>query len=172
MTENTFTDSPAVTEIETHPVLAVKDLSVSFSGRSGRQQALNGVSFTVNKGEVVAVVGESGSGKSVTSLTIMGLLAASARIDGGEIEFNARDGRHHMLLGLKEEARRRLRGREIAMIFQEPMTSLNPVLKVQDQLTEALLDHHMCDAVAAKLKARTLLHKVRIADVDRVMKSY
>ncbi len=172
MTENTFTDALAMTETATRPVLAIKDLSVSFSGRSGRRQALNGVSFTVNPGEVVAVVGESGSGKSVTALTIMGLLASSAYIDGGEMAFNARDGRQHSLLGLKEDALRRLRGREIAMIFQEPMTSLNPVLKVQDQLTEALLDHQLCDAAAAKQKARTLLQKVRIADVERVMTSY
>ncbi|MEH2922200.1 dipeptide ABC transporter ATP-binding protein [Samsonia erythrinae] len=154
------------------PVLEIDDLSVSFSGRSGTHQALKGISFTVNKGEVVAVVGESGSGKSVTSLTVMGLLADSANIERGTIRFTARDGLQHDLLTIKAEARRKLRGRDLAMIFQEPMTSLNPVLKVGDQLTEALLDHKICDAGSANQKARELLHKVRIADVDRVMKSY
>ncbi|HEY0209265.1 ABC transporter ATP-binding protein [Acerihabitans sp.] len=172
MTENTCTDSLMATAIETRPVLTVKDLSVSFGGRSGRRQALNGVSFTVNKGEVVAIVGESGSGKSVTSLAVMGLLPASAFIERGDIVFTDRAGRRHALAGIKAEARRKLRGREMAMIFQEPMSSLNPVLKVADQLTEALLDHGLCDAAAARLKARELLHKVRIADVDRVMDSY
>ncbi|MEQ9889301.1 ABC transporter ATP-binding protein [Pectobacterium zantedeschiae] len=154
------------------PVLEIDDLSVSFSGRSGTHQALKGISFTVNKGEVVAVVGESGSGKSVTSLAVMGLLADSANIERGALRFTARDGKQHDLLSMKAEARRKLRGRDLAMIFQEPMTSLNPVLKVGDQLTEALLDHKICDAASADKKARELLRKVRIADVDRVMKSY
>ncbi|WP_437609245.1 ABC transporter ATP-binding protein [Erwinia sp. V71] len=149
------------------PVLAVNDLSVSFHGRSGKNLALKGVSFSVNQGEIVAVVGESGSGKSVTSLAVMGLLAASAKIERGNVEFAGRD-----LFALNDEQRRQLRGRGMAMIFQEPMTSLNPVLKVGDQLTEALRDHQLCDAQAAQLKARELLRKVRIADVDRVMKSY
>ncbi|MEE3652189.1 MULTISPECIES: ABC transporter ATP-binding protein [unclassified Brenneria] len=154
------------------PVLEINDLSVSFSGRSGKHLALKGISFTLNKGEVVAVVGESGSGKSVTSLAVMGLLADAARIERGSVRFTGRDGRQHTLLDMKAEQRRQLRGREMAMIFQEPMTSLNPVLKVGDQLTEALRDHQICDAASAEKKARELLHKVRIADVDRVMKSY
>ena len=168
MMEHAPTAPLAVSE----PVLAIDDLCVSFTGRAGKHTALKGVSFTVNKGEVVAIVGESGSGKSVTSLTIMGLLADSAAIERGRITFNARHGEQYALLDLKEDQRRQLRGRDMAMIFQEPMTSLNPVLKVGDQLTEALCDHHLCDAATAHKKARELLHKVRIADVDRVMKSY
>lgn len=154
------------------PVLEIDDLSVSFSGRSGKHVALKSVSFSVNKGEIVAIVGESGSGKSVTSLTAMGLLASSAAIERGSIHFHSRHGQRHDLLNMKEDARRQLRGRDMAMIFQEPMTSLNPVLKVGDQLTEALRDHQLCDAATADKKARELLRKVRIADVDRVMKSY
>ncbi|NKI73850.1 ABC transporter ATP-binding protein [Dickeya sp. CFBP 2040] len=174
MTDTTSTAIPAATVSNPapQPVLEIDDLSVSFSGRSGTHLALKGVSFSLNKGEVVAVVGESGSGKSVTSLTVMGLLAASARIERGGIRFTDSSGRRHDLLTLKDDARRRLRGRDMAMIFQEPMTSLNPVLKVGDQLTEALLDHQMCDAASADRKARELLRKVRIADIDRVMNSH
>ncbi|MEW5290549.1 ABC transporter ATP-binding protein [Erwinia papayae] len=154
------------------PVLQVKDLSVSFSGRAGRNLALKGVSFSINKGEIVAVVGESGSGKSVTSLAVMGLLAPSATIEQGSIHFTPRSGTATSLLSMNSQARRRLRGREMAMIFQEPMTSLNPVLRVGDQLTEALKDHQLCDSKTAQAKARALLRKVRIADVERVMKSH
>lgn len=153
-------------------VLEIDDLSVSFSGRSRKHIALKSVSFSVNKGEIVAIVGERGSGKSVTSLTAMGLLANSAAIERGSIHFHSRHGQRHDLLNMKEDDRRQLRGRDMAMIFQEPMTSLNPVLKVGDQLTEALRDHQLCDAATADKKARELLRKVRIADVDRVMKSY
>jgi glutathione transport system ATP-binding protein len=154
------------------PVLAIQDLCVSFRGRSGVHRALNGVSFEIHPGEIVAVVGESGSGKSVTSLAIMGLLAASAHTERGAILFRDRRGKQHDLSTLSEEQRRTLRGREMAMIFQEPMTSLNPVLRVGDQLTEALRDHQLCDKAQATARARTLLQQVRIADVDRVMKSY
>lgn len=154
------------------PVLAIQDLSVSFRGRSGENQALKGISFNIHQGEIVAVVGESGSGKSVTSLAVMGLLAASGRIDRGSMQFRDRQGKAHQLANLNETQRRALRGREMAMIFQEPMTSLNPVLRVGDQLTEALRDHQICDKSQADARARELLRQVRIADVDRVMKSY
>ncbi|WP_371327836.1 MULTISPECIES: ABC transporter ATP-binding protein [Dickeya] len=167
----TFNDANTAS-LAPRPVLEIDDLSVSFRGRSGSHLALNGVSFCINKGEVVAVVGESGSGKSVTSLTVMGLLADSARIERGAIRFTDNHGQCHDLLALKEETRRSLRGRDMAMIFQEPMTSLNPVLNVGDQLTEALRDHRLCDAASAREKARDLLLRVRIADVDRVMNSY
>lgn len=174
MTAITLTspDTAAPSGSVTTPVLAVNDLSVSFHGRSGRNLALKGVSFSVNKGEIVAVVGESGSGKSVTSLAVMGLLTASATIERGSVQFYGRDGNTRDLLSLDAEQRRRLRGRDMAMIFQEPMTSLNPVLKVGDQLTEALRDHQLCDSKTADKKARELLRQVRIADVDRVMKSH
>ena len=94
---STESADPLLPETRNRPILQVKDLSVSFSGRQGQTQALKGVSFSINKGEVVAVVGESGSGKSVTSLSIMGLLAESAHIDGGSIEFTTRGGVRHSL---------------------------------------------------------------------------
>ncbi|MGP4131200.1 ABC transporter ATP-binding protein [Pantoea tagorei] len=165
-------DAASVADSARAPVLAIEHLSVSFRGRSGSHQALHDVSFAIQPGEIVAVVGESGSGKSVTSLAVMGLLAASARIDGGAIRFRDRTGETRDLSRLSDEQRRRLRGREMAMIFQEPMTSLNPVLRVGDQLTEALRDHRLCSGAEAQARARSLLRQVRIADVDRVMKSY
>ncbi|RJT41164.1 ABC transporter ATP-binding protein [Rahnella woolbedingensis] len=156
----------------TVPILQINDLSVTFSGRQGKTQALKGVSFSVNKGEVVAVVGESGSGKSVTSLSVMGLLPDSAHIDAGSIEFFGRNGTRHALTSLSAESRRKLRGQEMSMIFQEPMTSLNPVLRVGDQLTEGLLDHGMANKATALNKARELLKQVRIPDVERILKCY
>ncbi len=156
----------------TVPILQINDLSVTFSGRQGKTQALKGVSFSIHKGEVVAVVGESGSGKSVTSLSVMGLLPDSAHIDAGSIEFFGRNGMRHALTSLSAEPRRKLRGQEMSMIFQEPMTSLNPVLRVGDQLTEGLLDHGMANKATALNKARELLKQVRIPDVDRILKCY
>ena len=156
----------------TVPILQINDLSVTFSGRQGKTQALKGVSFSINKGEVVAVVGESGSGKSVTSLSVMGLLPDSAHIDAGSIDFIGRNGTRHALTALSAEARRKLRGQEMSMIFQEPMTSLNPVLRVGDQLTEGLLDHGMATKANALIKARELLKQVRIPDVERILKYY
>ncbi|TKI04888.1 ABC transporter ATP-binding protein [Martelella alba] len=153
-------------------VLSIRDLDVSFASRDGARQALHGVSLDIRAGEVVAVVGESGSGKSVMSLAVMGLLADNASINRGSVEYLSREGRRDDMLTLTEEQRRQRRGREIAMIFQEPMTSLNPVLRVGDQLTEALLDHRLCSRKIARARARDLLSEVRIADVDRVMKSY
>nr|MBA2817317.1 Glutathione import ATP-binding protein GsiA [Candidatus Pantoea persica] len=165
MTHTSLPDAAGVADPDGEPVLAIEHLSISFRGRSGAHQALHDVSFAIQPGEIVAVVGESGSGKSVTSLAVMGLL-------GGAICFRDRAGTTHDLSQLCDERRRRLCGREMAMIFQEPMTSLNPVLRVDDQLTESLRDHQLCSGAEAQARARSLLRQVRIADVDRVMKSY
>ncbi|CAM3528865.1 Glutathione import ATP-binding protein GsiA [Vibrio aerogenes CECT 7868] len=153
------------------PLLSIRDLNVSFRSHEGINRALRDVSFSVERGEIVAVVGESGSGKSVTSLSIMGLLSGSAVVEKGSILFQSGEFSKD-LLSLTDEEQRQIRGKEISMIFQEPMTSLNPVLRISDQLTEALLDHQLCSKKEAYSKACELLQQVHIADVDRVMSSY
>jgi len=116
------------------PLLDVRHLSTQFTTRGGIVRAVDDVSWDVREGETVALVGESGCGKSVSALSVMRLVAPPAgRIVGGEIWFGGKD-----LLRLSEEEMRRVRGREIAMVFQEPMTSLNPVLSVGRQLTEGV----------------------------------
>ncbi|MFM2477185.1 dipeptide ABC transporter ATP-binding protein [Celerinatantimonas sp. MCCC 1A17872] len=154
------------------PLLKISDLTIGFKSREGVNRALDGVSFEINRGEVVAVVGESGSGKSVTSLSLMGLLSDNAVIENGQALYCPDEKNHYDLTKIDETAQRKLRGQSLAMIFQEPMTSLNPVLKIGDQLTEALRDHHLCSREQAWQKAMTLLDKVRINDVERVMQSY
>src|SRR5437762_11040346 len=119
------------------PLLEVEGLKTHFFTRDGVVRAVDGVSFTIEPGETLALVGESGCGKSVTSLSIMRLIASPpGRTVAGTIRFNDRD-----LLGLSEPAMRAVRGNEISMIFQEPMTSLNPVLTVGGQIAEALVLH-------------------------------
>jgi len=118
------------------PLLSVKDLRIAFSG----QEAVRGISFEIAAGETLGLVGESGSGKSATSLAVLRLLPASAAVSGG-IRFARADGVVEELLSLPEEVMRRHRGSSIAMIFQEPMTALNPVMKVGRQIAEALLAH-------------------------------
>ena len=118
------------------PLLEVQDLRVHFETSRGIVRAVDGISYSVKRGEVVAIVGESGCGKSVSSLAIMRLLASTARIPSGRIVFEGRN-----LLELSEEEMREVRGRDISMIFQEPMTSLNPVLSIGRQLTEPLEIH-------------------------------
>lgn len=121
---------------EASPLLSVSDLRIAFS----RQEAVRGVSFAIAPGETLGLVGESGSGKSATSLALMQLLPPSAAVRG-KIQFLRADGVSDDLLSLPEEAMRRHRGRSMAMIFQEPMTALNPVMKIGRQIAEALLAH-------------------------------
>ena len=145
------------------PLLAVRHLSTHFDTDAGTVKAVEDVSFSLAAGETLAVVGESGSGKSVTSLSIMGLVASPpGRIVGGEILFRTRDGTVVDLARLPARALRRLRGRDIAMIFQEPMTSLNPVLTVGSQIAEAAQIHLGMDGSAAMKRAREMLELVEI----------
>jgi oligopeptide/dipeptide ABC transporter ATP-binding protein len=150
------------------PLLEVRSLRTEFATARGRLVAVDGISYDVLPGETVALVGESGCGKSVSALSVLRLVASPpGRIVGGEIRFRGRD-----LLGLSEEEMRRVRGREIAMVFQEPMTSLNPVLTVARQLTEGLEIHLGMSPAAARARAAELLQMVGIPDPERRLDQY
>ncbi|MBI4636989.1 MAG: ABC transporter ATP-binding protein [Candidatus Rokubacteria bacterium] len=149
-------------------LLEVKSLRTQFRTSGGVVRAVDDVSWDVGEGETVALVGESGCGKSVSALSIMRLIEAPAgRIVGGQVLFKGRD-----LLGLTDEEMRRVRGREIAMIFQEPMTSLNPVLTIGRQLTEGLEIHLGITTAQARARAVELLGMVGIPDPARRLPQY
>ncbi len=149
-------------------LLEVRDLKTYFFTTGGIVRAVDGISYDVNEGETVALVGESGCGKSVSALSIMRLVAAPAgRILSGQIVFKGQD-----LRALDEEAMRRIRGREIAMVFQEPMTSLNPVLTIARQLTEPLEIHLGMTPEVARHRAGELLAMVGIPDAERRLAQY
>jgi len=150
----------------TEPLLSVRDLSVTFRSDDGDVTAVRGMSFDVMPGEVLAVVGESGSGKSVTSLAIMGLLPRSARISGSAMF----DGKE--LIGADIKDLRRIRGKDIAMIFQDPMTALNPVFTVGNQIVEAITLHNDITEKAAWERATDLLFQVGIPDPKRRIRLY
>ena len=148
---------------DTFPRLEVRGLATSFATDGGRIQSVADVSFAIHAGETLALVGESGSGKSVTSLSLMGLHAKTSQAQvGGEAWFVRRDGVRVNLLALPEAQRRALRGNEIAMIFQEPMTSLNPVLTVGEQIAESVRLHQGLDRAAARAHAQRMLELVEI----------
>ncbi len=149
-------------------LLDIDDLAVEFRGRSGTVRAVDGLSLSVAKGETVAIVGESGCGKSVTALSIMRLLAEPAgRIAGGAIRFEGRD-----LAALSEKEMRKVRGRAISMVFQEPMTSLNPVLTVARQIVETVRLHEGLDEAAARARALAMLELVQIPEAARRLDQY
>ena len=143
-------------------VLAVNDLRTHFVFRDRSAKSVDGVTFTLKRGQTLAVVGESGSGKSVTSLSVMRLLAEPGRIVSGSILFRDRAGTVHDLARLDQKAMRRIRGREIAMIFQEPMTSLNPLYTVGDQIAEMAMLHEGLGRKEALGRARQMLELVEI----------
>ncbi|MBO8203525.1 ABC transporter ATP-binding protein, partial [Streptomyces smyrnaeus] len=139
-------------------LLEVRDLHVEFHTRDGVAQAVNGVSYSVEAGESLAVLGESGSGKSVTAQAVMGILdMPPGRITGGRILFQGRD-----LLELPEEERRKIRGSKMAMIFQDALSSLNPVLTVGYQLAEMFRVHQGLGRKEARARAVELMERVRI----------
>lgn len=153
--------------------LSVQGLKTEFATPTGASIAVNGVSFDLRRGETLAIVGESGSGKSVTSLSIMGLLPERvARITDGALQFVGKSGEIYDLSRVTDEQARSLRGGDIAMIFQEPMTSLNPVYKIGDQIAEAVLAHRNCSRADARKNALDMLRKVRISDPERRMAQY
>ncbi|QCO17036.1 ABC transporter ATP-binding protein (plasmid) [Azospirillum brasilense] len=149
------------------PVLAVDGLSIGFQNRRGLLPAVRELSFSVKSGEMLAIVGESGCGKSLTALALLGLLPPPGRVTGGTVRLEGRD-----LLALDEAALRRVRGARIAMIFQEPMTALNPVLTVGEQIMEAILEHEPVSRKAARERTLALLERVRIPDPERRFAEY
>ncbi len=154
-------------------VLEVSDLGVTFRTPAGEAEVPSGVGFVLRPGETLALVGESGSGKSVTSLAIMRLLSRDARTKvRGQVLLLDRDGRRRDLLSLSDEEMRRVRGNEISMIFQEPMTSLNPVHKVGDQIAEAIRAHRDVGEAGALERACELLDLVGISEPRKRLASY
>ncbi len=154
------------------PLIDVRGLTVEFLSKAGRFAAVNGVDFSIAPGETFALVGESGSGKSVTSLSIMGLLDRRKSRLGGEILFRDRDGAVRDLAALNAQAMARVRGGQISMIFQEPMTSLNPVQTAGAQIAEAIRLHQGVGAAIAKARAVEMLEAVEIPDPRRRAAAY
>jgi peptide/nickel transport system ATP-binding protein len=149
-------------------LLDVKDLQTHFISKKQIVKAVDGIDITINRGETVALVGESGSGKSMTSLSLMQLVPSpGGKIVGGEVNFNGED-----LLTLKEKEMRKVRGNDISMIFQEPMTSLNPVLTIGEQVMEVLLYHKKMTKEQARKKAVELLKIVGFSRAEDIIKDY
>ena len=154
-------------------LLEFKNLVTEFHTEGTTVKAVNGVSFTLNKGETIGIVGESGSGKSVTALSSMRLIPSPPGIiSGGEIIFHKDDGSATDLLKISEEEMRKFRGNDIAMIFQEPMTSLNPVFTCGDQVMEAIMLHQKLDKKAAKILTIKLFEEVQLPTPERIFSTY
>lgn len=149
-------------------ILEVKDLEINFNTYAGKVYAVRGVSFELNKGETLAIVGESGSGKTVTSKGILKLLPKYiAEIPRGSVKFEGRE-----LIKLKEKEMNKIRGKDISMIFQDPMTSLNPTMKIGDQIMESLIVHQNLSKKEAHEKAVRMLELVNIPEASKRMNSY
>lgn len=148
-------------------ILEIKDLQTVFRTTRSEITSVEDVSFSVKPGETIGIVGESGSGKSVTSLSIMGLLGKNGRVNNGEIRFMGQD-----LTKLSKDALRKYRGNEISMIFQEPMTSLNPVFSIGNQLMEQIMLHKIKDKKKAKNHAIEMLKRVGIPRPEAIMNEY
>ena len=151
----------------TEPVLSVRDLRVEFVTRRGALKAIDGISFDIAPGEVLGVVGESGAGKSVTGSAVIGLIDPPGRIAGGEVRLSGQ-----RIDNLPPEAMRRLRGKRIGMIFQDPLTSLNPLYRVGEQLVETIRTHLDLSAAAARRRAVELLTEVGIPAPDKRIDGY
>ena len=149
------------------PLLEIENLTVEFKTGSGYFRAVDGVSLTVDTGEVLAIVGESGSGKSVSMLAVMGLLPWTAKVTADRMRFEGRD-----LLGMTNKERRKIIGKDIAMIFQEPMSSLNPCFTVGFQLTEALKAHLDMDKAERRARATELLRLVGIPSPEQRLSAF
>jgi oligopeptide/dipeptide ABC transporter ATP-binding protein len=160
-------DAPDRSAPRREPLLRVRELTTEFRSDEGVVRAVDHVSFDLAPGEMLGIVGESGSGKSATSLSVMRLLPPQGRVTHGSVELEGQN-----LLALAEPAMRALRGGRVAMIFQDPMTALNPYLRVGEQLIEGAMLHLGLDAGAAARRARDLLDRVRIPDAAARLRSY
>jgi peptide/nickel transport system ATP-binding protein len=154
------------------PLLRINGLSIDFIAESGTTMALKNISISVNRNEILAIVGESGSGKSVTALSILQLLPNTAKVTNGEIIFSEDGKRDIDLSRLSGKELQQIRGDKIAMIFQEPMTSLNPVFTCGQQVAEALALHKKLSTAAAKLNAIEWLRKVKLPEPEKVFSKY
>ena len=148
-------------------ILQVKDLKTYFFDRTGKVPAVDGVDFTIRKGETLGIVGESGCGKSVTSMSILKLLPPEGKVVDGEIIFKGEN-----IVNYSAEQMEKIRGKEIAMIFQEPMTSLNPVLAIEEQIAEGLLIHESCTPAERHEKVLAIMHEVELPDPEKLCKKY
>ena len=149
------------------PTLSVRNLRTWFHTRAGVVRAVDDVSFDVHPGEILGLVGESGSGKSITGFSVLGLIDPPGRIDGGQILFKGRD-----LATLSAEELRELRGNRIAMVFQDPMMTLNPVFRIETQMVETVQAHERCSRKAAWARARDTLAAVGIPAPEERLKAY
>lgn len=163
-------------QIDREKVLEMKDLSISFKTSAGEIKAIRGVDFTLYKGDTVAIVGESGSGKSVTVKAIMGILSGNQTVNSGTINFTYKRGekviQQDLLKLSKKEMRKRINGKRIAMVFQDPMTSLNPTMTVGAQVMEGMIYHYNKSKEEAKKRAIELLELVGISEPEKRMKNY
>ena len=158
-------------------ILSVKDLSISFKTTAGIVNAIRGVNFDLRRGETVAIVGESGSGKSVTTKAVMGILAKNATVNSGTITYRSMNNDNSIteydILNMQEkEVRKQINGKKIAMIFQDPMTSLDPTMNIGKQIVEGMMYHYKTPKAEAYKKALKLLHEVGITDAEKRMKNY
>ena len=153
------------------PLLAINDLVTAFETPAGRLPAVDGVSLAIGRGRTLGLVGESGCGKSVTAMSILRLVASPGRIESGSIQLTV-DGESLELTSLPERRLREIRGGRIGMIFQEPMTSLNPVFTVGDQIAEVVRLHRRAGRTAARARALEMLKLVRVADPEQRLDAY
>lgn len=171
--DSTSSDSFLRDQFGQGPLLEIEDLKTFFHTDAGIVRAVNGVTLNVREGETLAIVGESGSGKSVTGLTIMRLLGRTpGRVEGGTIRFRERSGKVIDLLSLSEPEMAKIRGREIAMIFQDPMSSLNPVFSIGEQIAEPIRIHKRASRQQARREAIDLLRQVGITDPEVRVDNY
>ena len=163
-------------KVQKERVLSIRDLNISFKTGSGTVNAIRGVRLDLFKGETLAIVGESGSGKSVTVKAIMGILDSNGTIDSGSIAFDYQDGNEDRSVDLvkmtPKEIRYQIAGKKIAMVFQDPMTSLDPTMNIGKQIMEGMIEHESISKVEAKKRALHLLNLVGIEDPEKRLKQY